>query len=197
MLLRYQLRALIQAAAGKELHLMFPMIAELEELLEAKRLLDLELERTQKHKKRNPPSSIKIGIMIEIPSIVWSLSSILPHVDFVSLGSNDLSQFFFAADCTNPYLADRYNVLSPSFLNILQHVAKTCKMAQKPRTLCGEMTGYRSLSMASSCIGNINLMIRSLNLKSATDYLQTITKKYKKTLRQDLSDYAKVHHIIY
>ena len=137
MLLRYQLRALIQAAAGKELHLMFPMIAELEELLEAKRLLGLELERTQKHKKRNPPSSIKIGIMIEVPSIVWSLSSILPHVDFVSLGSNDLSQFFFAADRTNPYLADRYDVLSPSFLNILQHVAKTCKIARKPLTLCG------------------------------------------------------------
>ncbi|GAO98886.1 phosphoenolpyruvate-protein phosphotransferase [Caedimonas varicaedens] len=209
MLLRYQLRALIQAAAGKELHLMFPMIAELEELLEAKRLLGLELERTQKHKKRNPPSSIKIGIMIEVPSIVWSLSSILPHVDFVSLGSNDLSQFFFAADRTNPYLADRYDVLSPSFLNILQHVAKTCKIAQKPLTLCGEMArnpleamallmiGYRSLSMAPSCIGNIKLMIRSLNLKSATEYLQTITKKYKKTLRQDLSDYAKDHHIIY
>ncbi len=138
-----------------------------------------------------------------------SLSSILPHVDFVSLGSNDLSQFFFAADRTNPYLADRYDVLSPSFLNILQHVAKTCKIAQKPLTLCGEMArnpleamallmiGYRSLSMAPSCIGNIKLMIRSLNLKSATEYLQTITKKYKKTLRQDLSDYAKDHHIIY
>jgi phosphotransferase system enzyme I (PtsP) len=68
MLLRYQLRALIQAVAGKELHLMFPMIAELEELLEGKRLLGLELERTQKHKKQNPPSSIKIGIMIEVPS---------------------------------------------------------------------------------------------------------------------------------
>ena len=155
------------------------------------------------------PSSFKVGVMVEIPSLVWSLNSILSHVDFVSLGSNDLSQFFFAADRTNPNLADRYDVLSPVFLDLLGHIAKTCEAAQKPLTLCGEMaahpleamallmSGYRSLSMAPSCIGNIKLMIRSLNLGSAIEYFQTIRKKTKKTLRQDLSNYAKDHGIIY
>lgn len=209
MLLRQQLRALIQATSGRDLQLMFPMVAELEELLEAKHLLELELEKVRKQGKQELPSSLKIGIMVEIPSIVWSLSSILPHVDFISVGSNDLSQFFFAADRTNPHLADRYDVLSPSFLDILQQIAKVCKLAKKPLTLCGEMAGhpleamallmigYRSLSMSPSCIGSTKLMIRSLNLKSAAEYLQTITKKYKKTLRQDLSHYAKDHKIIY
>lgn len=209
MLLRQQLRALVQAASKKELHLMFPMVAEVEELLEAKHLLDLEVERARKHNKQALPSSLKVGVMVEIPSLVWSLSSILSHVDFVSLGSNDLSQFFFAADRTNPNLADRYDVLSPVFLDLLGHIAKTCEAAQKPLTLCGEMaahpleamallmSGYRSLSMAPSCIGNIKLMIRSLNLGSAIEYFQTIRKKTKKTLRQDLSNYAKDHGIIY
>jgi phosphotransferase system enzyme I (PtsP) len=209
MVLRHQLRALIEAASGRNLSLMFPMVAELEELLQAKHLLNLELERAVRKGNKDLPSSIKVGIMIETPSIVWSLSSILPYVDFVCVGSNDLCQFFFAADRANPYLSDRYDVLSPAFLELLQHIEKTCRIANKPLTLCGEMAshpleamallmiGYRSLSMAPSCVGSIKLMISSLKLKTSIKYLKTITKKYQKSLRQDLANYAKDQGIVY
>ena len=99
-MLRRQLRALIQAANGRPLSVMFPMIAEVAELLRARALLDLELERARR-RGQAAPGRLRVGVMFEVPALAWQLDSLLPHVDFISVGTNDLLQFLYAADRGN------------------------------------------------------------------------------------------------
>ena len=114
-MLRRQLRALIQGANGRPLSVMFPMIAEVSELLSARRLLDLELERA-KRRGQPVPERLRVGVMFEVPALAWQLDSLLPHVDFISVGTNDLLQFLYAADRGNTRVAGRYDSLSPPLL---------------------------------------------------------------------------------
>ncbi|HLT01621.1 MAG TPA: phosphoenolpyruvate--protein phosphotransferase, partial [Geminicoccaceae bacterium] len=114
--LRSQLRALIRSAGGERLDVMFPMVAEVAELTAAKELLDMELARAEA--RGEPlPSSVRVGVMLEVPSLLWQLRALLPRIDFLSIGTNDLLQFLFACDRGNPELVDRYDVLSPPVLN--------------------------------------------------------------------------------
>ena len=124
--LRGQLRALIHAAAGRRLQVMFPMVAEVAELDAARRLLDLELERAA-GAGIEPPSGIEVGAMVEVPSLYWQLSALLKRVDFLSIGSNDLFQFLFACDRGNPALLDRYDVLSPPALSFFRDMVERCR----------------------------------------------------------------------
>ena len=105
-LLRIQIRALLDAAQGRDLKIMFPMIAVVDEFLAARDILDKELARLKKS-GQTAPKSLKVGAMLEVPSLIWQLDDLLPHLDFVSVGTNDLFQFFFASDRGNPRVGER------------------------------------------------------------------------------------------
>ena len=176
-LLRSQLRALLQAAGNNHLKIMFPMVAEVNEFLEARKLLDKEILRHRKVKGQQP-RKISIGAMLEVPALVWQLDELLPHVDFISVGTNDLMQFFFASARGNPRLVSRYDILSPAPMAMLKHIADKCQSHEKPATICGEQAGhaleamvmlglgYSSLSVPPTAIGPVKRMIRSVNLKN-------------------------------
>ncbi|HUE19642.1 MAG TPA: phosphoenolpyruvate--protein phosphotransferase, partial [Stellaceae bacterium] len=176
-LLRQQLRAFIRAASGKRLRVMFPMVAELDEYIAARGMLDLELERVGK-RHGEMPTAVEVGVMLEVPALLWQLPELLPRVDFISVGTNDLAQFLFAADRGNVRLAERYDPLSPPLVRVLAEIARACRTHHRAVALCGEMAGdplgamaliglgYRNLSMAPSALGPVKAMIRSLDLAS-------------------------------
>ncbi len=173
-LLRYQFRALIDATAGKELNIMFPLITTLGEFRSAKALLEAEIGRMKRFGK-NVPQSVRIGSMIETPAIVWQLDELLHEVDFVSVGANDLMQYFFAADRENPRVSERYDILNTGSLRMLGHVAKLCNQAACPVSVCGEIAGqtveaailialgFTELSVPPAAIGPVKRMILSLD----------------------------------
>ena len=116
-LLRMQLRALLSAAAGRELRVMFPMIATVDEFRAARELVDVECDWARR-RGRPLPSLLRVGAMIECPSLLWHLDALLPLTDFVSIGTNDLLQYMFAADRTNPRVSDRYDPVSYTHLTL-------------------------------------------------------------------------------
>jgi phosphotransferase system enzyme I (PtsP) len=128
-IMRQQLRALIRAADGRPLAVMFPMVAEVAEFDAARRILDLELVRAQ-HRGDPVPSELSVGCMVEVPSIVFQLPQLLQRVDFLSVGSNDLAQFLFARDRGNQRIAERYDLLSPPFLTFLERILEACDAAE-------------------------------------------------------------------
>lgn len=205
-ILRQQVRALLRASAGKVLNLMFPMISTLQEFLEAKETVMLEYER-EKQKKNPTAKELKLGIMIEVPSIVFQLDEILPEVDFISVGTNDLYQFTFACDRGNPRLSNRYDVLSAPFLRLLKNIIDKANQYKVYCSVCGEMAanpleamvliglGYRNFSVSGSAYANIKRMILSLKREDIEDYIKILYKSGKKSLRPQLLSYARDHGI--
>ncbi len=205
-MLRRQLRALLIAANGRPLSIMFPMIAEVSELLGARRLLDLELDRA-KRRSLPLPERLRVGVMFEVPALAWQLDSLLPHVDFISIGTNDLLQFLFAADRGNSRLAGRYDSLSPALLRLLHYVVGKVRPAGVDVAVCGEMAGrpveamallavgVRSLSMSPGSIGPVKAMIRSLDLKEATGFVTSVLSMPDRPLRETLRLFAADHQI--
>ena len=205
-LLRGQLRAFIRAAEGKELRIMFPMIASINEFLEAKKTLQIELER-ERQKGGILPSAVKVGTMLEVPSLMLQLNELVKLVDFVSIGTNDLAQFLFATDRGNPMIWDRYDSLSPAMLKALKYINDICKEAGIPCSICGEMAskpleamalvglGFTSLSMTPAALGAIKAVVRSMNQKEVADYLKTQLSSPSATLRDKLKSYATDHDI--
>lgn len=206
MILRHQLRALIHAAAGRELRLMFPMIADISEFRAARNLLDLELARAGRRGDALP-SAVKVGTMLEVPSLMFQLPVLLEEADFLSVGSNDLMQFLFARDRGNPRLADRYDELSPAFLQALKWVVDQCDQANVPVSLCGEMAGrplpamaliglgFRTLSMNVTMIGPVKAMIRSLDVAALTTYMSDQLAAPDRSLREKLKAFAIDHGV--
>lgn len=205
-ILRQQMKAFIKAAAGKELNVMFPMIADLEEFLEAKETLLLELEK-EKTKGLKMPSKVNIGLMIEVPSIIFQLDDVLKKADFISIGTNDLAQFMFACDRSNPRITNRYDVLSAPFLRVMQQIIQKADKAGVYCSVCGEMAsnpveamaliglGYRNLSVSGPSFGVVKNLIRSLRIQDIADYMQILLQSNKKTLRPQLVAYAHDHGI--
>ncbi|WP_417450482.1 phosphoenolpyruvate--protein phosphotransferase [Kordiimonas sp.] len=205
-LLRYQLRALLYAAAGKTLHVMFPMIAEVAELRRCKAILNKEIARLHKYDKK-PPKDVKVGCMLEVPSLAWQLDLLVQEVDFLSIGTNDLMQFFFACDRSNPRLANRYDLLAPPVLSFLRSVFKACDDAGVPVTLCGEMggkpieamalvaLGLRRLSISPTSIGPVKRMIRSVNLKALREFVFSNLQSAEHSIRDSLVHFARDHDI--
>ena len=205
-LFRTQVRALLRAAGGRELRLMLPLVSDLSELIAAKGLIKKELEFLEAH-GRTAPKSLKIGLMIEVPAIIWQLEDILPLVDFVSIGSNDLMQFLFAADRTNPQVVKRYDCLHPVFLGVLQTVIERAKAFHVPVTLCGEMAGnplesmallglgLRSISMTPASIGPIKAMVQSVNIADLSLFLNESLATHSGSLRSDLETFAQDHNV--
>ena len=201
-ILRQQVRALIQASQGKDLRLLFPMISDVSEYLEARHLVEQEWIRAQQS-LTSLPSSLAYGVMLEVPSIVDQLEPLLKEVDFISVGTNDLFQFFYACDRTNPSVSNRYDVLSSSFLGYLHRIHAACEAAKVPVSVCGEMAGkpiealallaigYRSLSLSGPSAGHLKKMILSLPLKKAETFLLEALKTYSPSLRPSLLSFAK------
>ena len=207
-LLRQQLRALVRAASGRRLRVMFPMIAELAELESARGILELELERAWRRDRESPPSAIEVGVMLEVPSLLWQLDALMPRIDFLSVGTNDLVQFLFACDRGNPRLAERYDTLSPPVLRVLISVVAAATRYRVPLSLCGEMAGdtlgaavlvglgFRTLSMAPASIGPVKAMIRSLDLSRLGEFLAACESLPSRSFRDKLRDFAGDHGIL-
>jgi len=205
-LLRFQLRALLYAASGKELNVMFPMIAEVAELKRCKTILQKEIDRLAKFKKV-PPTSVNVGCMLEVPSLSWQLDSLMKEIDFLSIGTNDLMQFFFACDRGNPRLADRYDLLAPPVLAFLHMIVKVCDEAGVPVTLCGEMggkpieamalvaLGLQRLSISPTSVGPVKRMIRSVDMGQLRDFLLTNLSSTEHSIRDSLIQFARDHDI--
>lgn len=206
-ILRHQLRALIASAEGRELRVMFPMVAELAELRAAKAVLRMELDRAGLRGEVAPPSSVKVGTMLEVPALIWQLPAVLKEVDFISVGSNDLVQFLYASDRGNPRMADRYDPLSPAVLMVLRDIVRAADAAGVSCSVCGEMAGrpleamalialgYRTLSMSAGGIGPVKTMLRSMNVEVVRTYLEPLLTNGDHSLRHKLRDFAMDHGI--
>jgi phosphotransferase system, enzyme I, PtsP len=205
-LMKAQARALIEAAAGRNLHVMFPMVSEPWEFDEARALFDKQLDWLTKQGRR-PPLSIKYGTMLEVPALAEMLDVLLPKIDFLSIGTNDLTQFLFAADRSNPKLAERYDWLSPAILRFLRRVVGPCKAAGVPVTVCGEMggrpleamallaLGIERLSVTPAAIGPLKAMIATLDIDALRTELAAWLDQPSGGMRQPLERWATEHHV--
>jgi len=205
-MLRQQLRALIRAAAGRTLFIKFPMVAEVAELERARALVDMELARAA-CEGRALPQVVKVGVMLEVPSLLWQLPALCERIDFLSVGTNDLLQFLFACDRGNPRLADRYDPLSAPMLALLREIIARTREAGVSLSMCGDMAGnpieamvlialgFRTLSMAATAIGPVKTMIRSLDTAAVAGYLDDIGNRPDHSLRPKLEAYARDHEV--
>ena len=205
-MLRQQLRAMILAAGGRTLHVMFPMVSLVEEFDDAKEILDLELQRAEE-KGSALPESVRVGAMFEVPALFWQLDEILSRVDFLSIGSNDLAQFVFAADRGNAQLQGRYDPLSPAFQRLIGSVIDAGARHGKSISVCGEIAGdpidamallalgLRTFSMAPPAIGPLRAMIRSLDLGQLQAHVAALGAQRGQDMRSSLRAFALDHGV--
>lgn len=176
--LRMQIQALIRAANGRPLTVMFPLITELTEFQQARAHVMRELHR-EKSLGHAVPASVEIGAMMETPSLAYAPKAFFELTDFISIGGNDLKQFFFAADRENELVRRRYDTLNLSFLGFLEQIVARCAASATPLSFCGEdagrpiealalaAIGFRSLSMRPASVGPVKALIRRVNLDDA------------------------------
>jgi phosphotransferase system, enzyme I, PtsP len=203
-LLRMQFRAFIRAAAGRDLKIMAPMVSTVDEYRVARSMFDHELNWSLSH-GHEPPRAASLGVMVEVPSLLWQLDEISAAADFLSVGSNDLMQYLYAADRDNRRVANRFDPLSVGFLRALRSIAQAGERHGTPVTLCGEMggqtleamalmaIGYRELSMSPTSIGPVKAMTLSLNIGEAEREVEAMLAKGREdaTLREPLERLAK------
>ena len=201
-LLRLQLRALISASRGRELRVMFPLIASVDEFRAARAMVDEEIAWAQR-RGRPAPKILHVGAMIEAPSLIWHLDALLPMTDFVSVGTNDLMQYMFAADRGNPRVSDRYDVLSPPALRALKAISDACIETGTPASVCGEMAGrpleafvliglgFDRLSMPPAGIGPVKRMVLSLDRESAQRGVTSLLKGTSGSVRSEVESLAR------
>ena len=201
-LLRRQLRALLLAAGGRDLSVMFPMVATVTEFRAARALL-----RAEAAKVRPAPARLMVGTMLEVPALMWQLDTLLAEVDFVSVGTNDLLQFLFAADRGTPGLAARYDLLSPPVLELLAQLVAACAKAGVPLSVCGEhaarpleaMTmvglGITSLSMPAAGLLPVKALLAALDLPAFRQLLAAIRRSGAgaASVREPIAAWAREH----
>ena len=206
-LMKAQARALIEASAGRVLRVMFPMISEPWEYEQARSLFEEQVEWARKgHRKL--PRRIEFGAMLEVPSLAEVLDQLLPRVDFISIGTNDLTQFLFAADRSDPRLAQRYDWLSPAILRFLKRVIDQCHKAGVPARVCGEMAGRpleamaligigaEKFSITPAGVGPMKAMIRSLDAAAIRSRMDQLLARPPKDMRKALADWARRHSVV-
>jgi phosphotransferase system enzyme I (PtsP) len=207
-LLRAQLRALLKAGAGRDVRIMFPMVATVDEFDRARAIVAREIAHLERH-GHEPPTGLKLGVMVEVPSLLFEIEEIARRADFLSVGSNDLLQFLFAADRENPQMAGRFDPLCPSALRALRLIAKAGQDAGIPVTLCGELggrpleamvlmaLGYRSLSMSPASIGPVKAMVLALELAEASDLVLPMLEERDGvgSLRPRIQAFAEKHDL--
>jgi phosphotransferase system enzyme I (PtsP) len=204
-LMKAQARALIEAAEGRTLRVMFPMISEPWEYEEARSLFEAQVEWVRA--RRPGPARIEYGAMLEVPSLAEMLDILLPRVDFLSIGTNDLTQFLFAADRGDPRLAMRYDWLSPAILRFLRRIAVQAAASGVPVRVCGEMggrpleamaligIGITNFSITPAAVGPVKAMIRSLDAGAVRGKLESLLARPPRDMRKALTDWAKRHSI--
>ena len=207
-LLRTQIRALLKASADRHLKVMFPMITESGEFEHALAILERDKIHLKKH-GHSLPADIKVGAMIEVPSLLFELDELFRIVDFASVGSNDLFHFMTATDRGNPRVSERYDPLSAPFLRVLKIIVERAELAGKPVTICGEIAGrpleamalialgYRTLSMSPASVGPVKGMLRKLNAANLRTRLlpRMEAGRWDGDLRLFLKSYADEHNI--
>jgi phosphotransferase system enzyme I (PtsP) len=205
--MKAQARALIEASGGKVLRVMFPMVSEPWEYDEARALVEEQVAWARKA-KRGVPKSIEFGAMLEVPSLAELLDQLLPRVDFISIGTNDLTQFLFAADRSDPRLAQRYDWLSPAILRFLKRVLDAAHAAGVPARICGEMAGRpleamaligigaENFSITPAGVGPVKAMVRSLDASAARARLEQLLARPPKDMRKALADWARRHSVV-
>ncbi len=203
-LMKAQARALLEASAGRTLNVMFPMVSEPWEFDAAKAIFDAQIAFLTARKK-HLPNRIRYGAMLEVPALAEMLDLLLPKIDFLSIGTNDLTQFLFAADRADPRLAERYDWLSPAILRFIDRVVKANSAHKVDISVCGEMggrtleamaligIGIGKLSITPAAIGPVKAMIRSLDHGEITAQMRTLLTKPPVNIRAALTEWAQLH----
>jgi phosphotransferase system enzyme I (PtsP) len=205
-LLKVQARALMEAAAGRTLNVMFPMVSEPWEYEAARNLFVAQRAWLAQHNKRLPVA-IRYGAMLEVPGLLETLDLMLPHLDFLSVGTNDLTQFLFAADRAHPRLAERYDWLSPTVMRYLARVVRTVAGTKVALGVCGEMggrpleamallgIGIERLSITPAGVGPVKAMIRSLDLGALRADMPAILAQPSSDPRGQYRAWAEAHQV--
>jgi phosphotransferase system enzyme I (PtsP) len=206
-LMRAQARALLEASGGGVLRVMFPMISEPWEYEEARSLFEEQVDWARRA-HRKVPRKIEFGAMLEVPSLAEMLDQLLPRIDFLSIGTNDLTQFLFAADRSDPRLAQRYDWLSPAILRFLKRVLDQARAAKVPARVCGEMAGRpleamalvgigaENFSITPAGVGPVKAMVRSLDAAAIRAKLDQLLVRPPRDTRKTLTDWARKHEVI-
>ncbi|MEP5730646.1 MAG: phosphoenolpyruvate--protein phosphotransferase [Sulfitobacter sp.] len=204
-IMRMQLQALMRAANGRPLTVMFPFVAQLEEYRAARR----EVAKTLAREARLGhvlPEKVEIGAMLETPSLGFAPKQFFEQVDFLSVGGNDLKQFFFAADRENERVRRRYDTLNVSFLSFLEKIVARCQETNTDLSFCGEdagrpvealcfaAIGFRSLSMRPASIGPVKSLLRRCNLNDVHDVINAARDRGEMSVRADVMEYIKAQH---
>jgi phosphotransferase system enzyme I (PtsP) len=200
--LKRQLRAMLAAAQGRDLSIMFPMVATVGEFRAARGLLEAEVARVEQK-----PAKLRVGTMLEVPALLWQLPALMKEVDFLSVGSNDLMQFLFAADRGTPNLANRYDLISPPVLDLLESVVRHAGAENVWLSFCGEASGrplealilvalgFHSLSMSPSALPRVKAALRKVDLAAFRPVMAAIRshQTHAASLREPLSSWAREH----
>ncbi|PTQ12763.1 phosphoenolpyruvate--protein phosphotransferase [Sphingomonas oleivorans] len=206
-LMKAQAGALIEAAGGRVLNVMFPMVSEPWEFEQAHALFEAQRARVAARGK-TLPLAIRYGTMLEVPALAESLDLLLPKLDFLSVGTNDLTQFLFAADRAHPKLAERYDWLSPAILRFLSRVVRQAKTAEVPVGICGEMggrtleamaligLGVERLSITPAAVGAVKAMIRSLDAGALRARMAEWLTNPPRDMRATLTEWAEENGVV-
>ncbi len=200
--MRMQLQALLRAAKGRPLTVMFPFVAQLEEYANACAELDKAIAR-EKILGHPLPASLEVGAMLETPSLAYAPEKFFEDVGFLSIGGNDLKQFFFAADRENERVRRRYDTLNVSFLSFLEQIVQRCEATGTPLSFCGEdagrpveaacfaAIGLRTLSMRPASIGPVKSVLRRSNLDELREIIHAARDRGDQTVRPVVLDYLR------
>ncbi len=201
-LLGGQCRALLTAADGRALKVMFPMITEVEEFEAARALLSDELA-AHVAGGGTAPRKLDVGVMIEVPALLWDLDRLFQAVDFASVGTNDLFQFLNASDRNNPKTDQRFDPFKPANLRLLAGIAAAAERHGKPVGVCGELAGeplgalaligcgFRSLSMNAANLPRIKSVVRALNVAGLKDEIERHAARTGGSLREEIAALAR------
>lgn len=204
--LRTQFRAFIKGSKGRNLKIMLPLVTEVAEFERARALLEMEKTRAEKNNIK-VPEKIELGVMLEVPALIFQLDTLLKTVDFVSVGTNDLMQYLYAADRGTNSIRNRYDPLSPAMLRALKQIADQCKAAGVPVSVCGEMAanpldamvlialGFDNLSIAAQSVEAVKTMIPTLDTRTLVPYLDHLMHSNEHSLRDRLVSFAQDHDV--
>jgi phosphotransferase system, enzyme I, PtsP len=200
--MRMQLQALIRAAAGRPLTVMFPFVAQVDEFTEARQHLLDEIER-ERRLGHVLPGRVEIGAMLETPSLAFAPRAFFEMADFVSIGGNDLKQFFFAADRENERVRRRYDTLNAGYLDFIGQIVARCGEAGTPVSFCGEdagrpvealclaAMGLRTLSMRPASIGPVKHLLRRVSLAEAREVIDAARATGVQSVRPAVMDWLR------
>ena len=201
-IMKMQLQAFFRAANLRNISIMFPMIAQFGEFIQARELLKTVLENERKM-GHSIPKNVEIGAMLETPSLVFAPKQFFELADFISIGGNDLKQFFYAADRENERVRKRYDTLNVSFLNLIKQIVIRCEETSTPLSFCGEdagkpleavcllAMGIRTLSMRPASIGAVKALIRDINIIELRRVIDQALVSGEQSIRQKVESWIK------